>query len=152
MRTKGSNVHSRDSQALKEISYEQPDINLLRARLLSDGGNYDRALAQLVGKSNSDFKSLMHKIEFNYRLGRIYDLSSKFDLALKHYQLAIDLGKSQPYSFASNSALRSGVIYEKNKNIVRAKQFYNLAIDMKNHDYENSIENRAKEGLRRLAQ
>jgi hypothetical protein len=152
VRTRGSNIHSRDGQALKEISYEQPDINLLRARLLSDGGNYDKALAQLVGKSNSDFKSLVHKIEFNYRLGRIYDLGSKFDQALKHYQVAIDLGKSQPYSFASNSALRSGVIYEKNKNIVRAKQFFNLAISMKNHDYENSIENRAKEGLRRLVQ
>jgi len=150
--TKGSNVHSRDAQALKEISYEQPDINLLKARLLSDGGNYDKALVQLVGKSNSDFKSLMHKIEFNYRLGRIYDLSSKLDLALKHYQVAIDLGKSQPYSFASNSALRSGVIYEKNKNIARAKQFFNLAISMKNHDYENSIENRAKEGLKRLVE
>jgi tetratricopeptide (TPR) repeat protein len=92
----------------------------------------------------------MHQIEFNYRMGRIYDLSSKFDQALKHYQVAIDLGKNQPYSFAANSALRSGIIYEKNKNFVRAKQFYTLAISMKDHDYENSIENRAKEGLKRI--
>jgi predicted negative regulator of RcsB-dependent stress response len=150
VKTKGNNSHNRDIQALKEVNYGIPDINLLKSKLLSDGGNYDKALAQLLGKSTSDFKSLMHQIEFNYRIGRIYDLSSKFDQALKYYQVAIDLGKNQAYSFAANSALRSGIIYEKNKNFIRAKQFYTLAINMKDHDYENSIENRAKEGLKRI--
>lgn len=150
VKTKGFNSHNRDVQALKEVNYGVPDLNLLKAKLLCDGGNYDRALAQLTGKSTSDFKSLMYKTEFNYRLGRIYDLSSKNEQALKYYQVAIDLGKGQPYSFAANSALRSAIIYEKSKNFVRAKQYFNLAINMKDHDYENSIENRAKEGLKRI--
>lgn len=150
VKTKGYSVHNRDVQALKEVNYVMPDINLLKAKLLSDGGYYDRAISQLTGKKTSDFKSLMHQIEFNYRIGRLYDLTSKYDQALKHYQIAIDLGKKQSYSFAANSALRSGIIYEKNKNPVRAKQFFNLSISMKDHDYENSIENRAKEGLKRL--
>jgi predicted negative regulator of RcsB-dependent stress response len=150
VKTKGYNLHNRDIQALKELDYVVPDINLLKAKLLTDGGNYDKAFAQLLGKNTSDFKNLMHKIEFNYRMGRIYDLMSKPDQALKFYLVAIDLGKNQPYSFAANSAFRSGIIYEKNKNLPRAKQFFNLAINMKNHDYENSIENRAKEGLKRI--
>lgn len=150
VKSKGFDNHNRDAQALKEINYGIPDLNLLKARLLSDGGNYEKALAQLLGKKTADFKSLMHQIEFNYRLGRIYDLSAKPELALKHYQIAIDLGKNEVYSFAANASLRSGIIYEKSKNLVRAKQFYNLAINMKGHDYENSIENRAKEGLKRI--
>lgn len=150
VKTRGFNSHNRDVQALKEVNYGVPDINLLKAKLLCDGGNYDKALSQLIGKSTSDFKTLMYKTEFNYRLGRIYDLSSKYDQALKYYQVAIDLGKSQPYSFAANSALRSGIIHEKTKNFTRAKQYFNLAINMKDHDYENSIENRAKEGLKRI--
>jgi predicted negative regulator of RcsB-dependent stress response len=150
VKTKGFIENNRDIQALKEVKYGIPNLNLLRARLLFDGGNYEKALAQLSNKSTQSFKTLMHQIEFNYRMGRIYDLILRYDQALKYYQVAIDLGKLQPYSFAANSALRSGIIYEKNKNIGRAKHYFNLAISMKNHDYENSIENRAKEGLKRL--
>jgi tetratricopeptide (TPR) repeat protein len=147
---KGYELSGRDKQAIREVEYGIPDISLLKARLLSDGGNYERALSQLSGKTIDDFKNLMYRIEFNYRMGRIYDLTSKVELALKYYQKAIDLGKDEPYSFAANSALRSGIIYERNKNKIQAKQYYNVAINMKDHDYENSIENRAKEGLKRL--
>ncbi|SDM25475.1 hypothetical protein SAMN05421813_108112 [Daejeonella rubra] len=150
VKQKGYEFSGRDKQAMREVNYGIPDIGLLKARLLSDGGNYERAMSQLSGKTTNDFKNLMYKIEFNYRMGRIYDLTSKNELALKYYQKAIDLGKNEPYYFASNSALRSGMIYEMNKNKIRAKQFYNVAINMKDHDYENSIENRAKEGLKRV--
>lgn len=150
VKQKGDELHGRDKQAMREVGYGIPDISLLKARLLSDGGNYEKALSQLSGKTTEDFKTLMYKIEFNYRMGRICDLTSKDELALKYYQKAIDLGKNEPYSFAANSALRSGIIYEKNKNKARAKQYYNVAINMKDHDYENSIENRAKEGLKRV--
>lgn len=150
VKQKGYEYSSRDKQAMREVIYSMPDINLLKARLLFDGGNYEKALSQISGKTTEDFKNLMYKIEFNYRMGRIYDLTSKDELALKYYQAAIELGKNEPYSFASNSALRSGIICERNKNKVRAKQYYNAAINMKDHDYENSIENRAKEGLKRL--
>jgi tetratricopeptide (TPR) repeat protein len=150
VKQKGYELSGRDKQAMREVEYGIPDISLLKARLLSDGGSYERALSQLSEKTTEDFKNLMYKIEFNYRMGRIYDLTSKDDLALKYYQKAIDLGKEEPYSFASNAALRSGMIYEKNKNKIRSKQYYNVAINMKDHDYENSIENRAKEGLKRL--
>jgi len=150
VKQKGYEFSGRDKQAMREVNYGIPDISLLKARLLSDGGNYERAISQLSGKTTNDFKNLMYKIEFNYRMGRIYDLTSKDELALKYYQKAIDLGKNEPYYFSSNSALRSGMIYEMNKNKIRAKQFYNIAINMKDHDYENSIENSAKEGLKRL--
>ncbi|WP_276364391.1 tetratricopeptide repeat protein [Daejeonella sp. H1SJ63] len=150
VKEKGYDIDWRDVQAIREVNYPAPDISLLKARLLSDGGNYERALSQLSGKSTEDFKLFRDKIEFNYRLGRIYDLSSREEQALKYYQQAIDLGKNEPYSFASNAALWSGMIYENIKNKNRAKIYFNLAINMKDHDFENSIEHRAKEGLKRL--
>jgi len=150
VREKGYEMDWRDVQAIREVNYEAPDISLLKARLLSDGGNYERALSQLSGKSTEDFKLFRDKIEFNYRLGRIYDLSSREEQALKYYQRAIDLGKNEPYSFAANAALFSGIIYERIKNNNKAKIYYNVAINMKGHDFENSIEHRSKEGLKRL--
>lgn len=150
VREKGYEIDWRDVQAIREINYPVPDVSLLKARLLSDGGNYERALSQLSGKSTEDFKLFRDRIEFNYRLGRIYDLSSREELALKYYQRAIDLGKNEPYSFAANAALWSGMIYERLKNKSKAKIYYNIAINMKGHDYENSIEHRSKEGLKRL--
>jgi hypothetical protein len=40
--------------------------------------------------------------------------------------------------------------YLREINKAQAKQYVNIAINMKDHDYENSVENRAKEGLKRL--
>lgn len=150
VKEKGYTMDWRDEQAIREVNYPAPDISLLKARLLSDGGNYERALSQLSGKGTEDFRLLRDKIEFNYRLGRIYDLSSREEQALRYYQKAIELGKNEPYSFAANAALWSGIIYEKVKNMSKAKVCYNTAINMKNHDFESSIEHKAKDGLKRI--
>jgi hypothetical protein len=150
VRQKGYDLDGRDRQAVREVNYPIPDISLLRARLLYDGGNYEKALSQLSGKDTEDFKLLRDKIEYNYRLGRIYDLSLRDDLALKYYQLALDLGKNEHYYFASNAAVRMTAVNEKKRDVQKAKYYYNTAINMEDHDYENSIENKAKEGLKRL--
>ncbi len=57
---------------------------------------------------------------------------------------------SLQYYFAANAALQMGKVYEKRKNIVKAKEAFNTAISMKNHEYESSIESQAKAGLKRL--
>jgi predicted negative regulator of RcsB-dependent stress response len=150
VRVKGYDYHDRDKQALKEAGYPAPDKDLLKARLLFDGGYYDAALKELADKKSDDFKLLRDKIEYTYRLGRIYDAKDRDDVAVKFYQYAINMGSKQQYYFASNAALRIGVIYEKKKDAAKARQYFNTAISMKDHDYENSIENKAKEGLRRL--
>lgn len=151
VKTKGHAIHEKDKQALREANDPAPHPELLKARLLFDGGLYDRALDELKDRKAGDFKLLRDKIEFCYRLGRIYDEDSRDDLAIKFYQYAIDLGKGERYYFASNAAYRIGSIYEKKKNYPRAKQYYTMAIDMEDHDYERSIEARGKEGLSRIS-
>ena len=152
VKTQGSLYDEKDKQALKEANDVAPDINLLKARFYFDGGYYPKALAQLMSKSVSDFKLKRDQIEFDYRLGRIYDESGRDTDAIVHYQKAISAGKLTTYYFAANAALSIGSIYEKKNDKAKASSFYKQAIAMKNHEYENSIEMKARDGLRRLGE
>ncbi|WP_316807451.1 tetratricopeptide repeat protein [Pedobacter agri] len=146
----GYTYNEKDKQAKNEASAAPPSIDLLRARLLYDGGYLSKALQQLSDKNTSDFASDRDKTEFNYRLGRICDDQGKDDQALAAYQATINQGKTLKYYFAANAALQMGKVYEKRKNTAKAKEAFNTAISMKNHEYESSIESQAKAGLKRL--
>jgi len=150
VRFKGYSSNEKDKQALKEANDVRPDVGLLRARLYFDGGYYDRALAELKDRQDSNFKLLRDRIEFNYRLGRIYDLMTKYNDAIVYYQRAINLGSGTSYYFASNAALSMGIIYEYIKDYNQAANYYNQAIAMKNHEYKKSVDTQAKQGLDRI--
>nr|WP_294896517.1 tetratricopeptide repeat protein [uncultured Pedobacter sp.] len=150
VKTQGDLYDEKDKQALKEANDPAPDINLLKARFQFDGGYFSQALNTLAGKDIADFKSKRDQIEFYYRLGRIYDELSRDNEAIAYYQQAINMGKQTSYYFASNAALCIGHIYENKHDKARAVSFYKQAIAMKDHEYENSIESKAKEGLKRL--
>jgi len=146
----GYTYNEKDKQAQNEAAGPTPAVNLLKARLLFDGGYLTKALQTLGADNASDYSSDKDKTEYNYRLGRIYDDLGKDDLALTSYQATINQGKNLKYYFAANAALQMGKIYEKRKNTAKAKEAFNIAIAMKNHEYESSIESQAKAGLRRL--
>lgn len=146
----GYTYNEKDKQAQNEASAPAPAIDLLKARLLFDGGYLAKAGQLLDDKKTVDYSSDKDKTEFNYRLGRIYDELGKDNEALAHYQAAITQGRNLKYYFAANAALQTGKIYEKKNNKAKAKEAFNTAISMKNHEYENSIESQAKVGLRRI--
>jgi len=146
----GYTYNEKDKQALNEASAPAPPVDLLKARLLYDGGYLTKAVQLLDDKKSADYNTDKDKTDFNYRMGRIYDDLGKDDQALIFYQAAITQGKSLKYYFASNAALQMGKVYEKKGNKAKAKEAFNIAISMKNHEYENSIESQAKMGLRRV--
>ena len=146
----GYSYMDKDKQAKNDATADAPNLDLLQARLLFDGGYLSRALQVLADKNTASFDLNRDKIEFNYRLGRILDDLGKDDQALAAYQSTINLGRNQKYYFAANAAIQTGKIYEKRKNTAKAKEAFNLAISMKNHEYENSIESQAKAGLKRI--
>lgn len=150
VKTKGYTTDEKDKQALKEANDLRPDTQLLRARFYFDGGYYAKALAQIKDKEAQDLKNLRDKIELYYRLGRIYDRMDMFNEAIANYQKTIDIGKNETYYSAANAALFSGMLYEQRKDKTKAAYFYNLALKMRNHEYQNSIDTQAKEGLQRL--
>jgi len=150
VKTKGYQFNDKDKQALTEAGNPTPNIDLLKARLLFDGGFYEKALKLLQDKNPNSLTQVQDKTEYYYRLGRVYDALDKDDEALRNYQLTINAGKGTPYYYAPTAAVKIGNIYERQKNKAEAVHYYNMAIAFKNHQYENSIEQKAKEGLKRL--
>ena len=146
----GYTYNEKDKQAKNEASAPAPSIDLLKARLLFDGGYLSKAAQLLDDKKASDYTTDKDKTDFNYRTGRIYDDLGKDDQALSFYQAAVTTGRNLKYYFASNAALQMGKVYEKKGNKTKAKEAFNTAISMKNHEYENSIESQAKAGIKRL--
>lgn len=147
----GYTYQSRDEQALNEANAPKPNLFLLKARLLFDGGYYNKALTMLVNNEAEDFATLKDKTEYFYRLGRINDELGKEDIALNNYQNAINLGKNLKYYFAAKAAIQMGKIYERKNSPTKAKLSYSIALNMKDHEYENTIEKEAKEGLKTIS-
>jgi hypothetical protein len=146
----GYTYHERDKQAVNEANGPAPNKELLKARVLFDGGYFTKALSILSDEKMQDFSSTKDKVEFNYRLGRINDALGKDDVALTNYQNTINTGKSLKYYYAAKSAVQMGKIYESKRNFAKAKLYFDTAIAMSGHEQENSIENEAKQGLRRM--
>jgi hypothetical protein len=150
VRSKGTATDEKDKQALKEANDAKPNINLLKARFYFDGGFYNNALVQLKAVDINDLNNLRDKTELYYRLGRTYDMLNNFDGALTNYQRTINMGRNESYYFAANSALNLGMIFEQRKDYKKAADYYNMALQVKSHEYQNSIDTQAKEGLARL--
>jgi tetratricopeptide (TPR) repeat protein len=148
--SKGVAHSESDKNALRDAqSGSWPNKLLIQARLLSDGGYAREALKALEGKSSSDFPVESDKLEFTYRLGRIYDELGREDDAIQAYLVAIKIGEHRQEYFASRAAWQIGFIYERRGNKGMAIAFYQRCIDMPDHEYKNSLDQRAKAGIAR---
>ncbi|HWB25283.1 MAG TPA: tetratricopeptide repeat protein [Chitinophagaceae bacterium] len=146
----GNTATDADKQANRDAkSGVFPNILLLKARVLSDGGYNTEALRVLAGKSSNDFSSPEDKLEFVYRLGRIYDDMNNFDSAIKAYNITINIGKNRTEYYAARAALQVGLIYEKLGKKDAAIAYYQKCLNMDDHEYKDSIDQKAKAGIAR---
>lgn len=148
----GTAVVDEDKQALSEArKKEAPNITLLRARFLFDGGYYDRAIHELLDRTLKEFiftkKDLL---EYTYRMGRIYHETANFPKAFQYYNQTIKLGSGQPWYYAANAALQIGLINENAGNMRGAEKYYQLCLSMHYEEYKNSLSQKAKAGLKRV--
>ncbi|MFN8286058.1 MAG: hypothetical protein U0V74_04855 [Chitinophagales bacterium] len=147
----GSSMVDADKQAQKEAeSNKLPNINLLKARLLFDGGYYTRAYYIMRAFKEADFATDEEKTEYFYRLGRVNQQMNKDEDALICYKQTINKGSKLPRYFAANAAYESGVILEGLGQIDKAKEYYRLSMTYENHEYKNGIDQKAKAALNRL--
>lgn len=147
---KGSTDTDADKQANKDAkSARWPNVILLKARLISDGGYNTQALAMLNGKTIQDFPLIEDQLEFTYRIARIYDDLHNDDIAIKNYLNAIAIGENRTEYYASRAALQIGLIYEKQGNKTLAVQYYKKCLSMDDHEYKDSIDQKAKAGVAR---
>ncbi len=140
-----------DKNALKEAkSGIAPNGDLLRGRLLFDGGYFQKAYNYLSPKNESNFTEQSEKLEFNYRLGRILQMLKKPNEAIIYFDKTIQSGKDTRYYFACNAALQMGIIYEENGNKTKARDYYNYCLALNPDDYADGLHSKAKAGLGRL--
>ena len=98
----------------------------------------------------SSFSSLQNKkLEFSYRVGRIYDDVGRDSEAVKMYLLAIQLGQNRTEYYAARAALQIGWIYEHQGRKDLAIKYYQQCMDMEDHDYKDSLDQKAKSGIAR---
>jgi len=103
---------------------------LLKARLLSDGGYFEEAMGIMDAIDPGQLGELAYKLEYHYRLGRIYQLSGRIEMAIPELTRAFDEGKSAPYTFATRAALNLGKIYEMKNENSNALVWYERCIDI----------------------
>jgi tetratricopeptide (TPR) repeat protein len=140
-----------DKQALAEAeSSRPPDVRLLRARLLFDGGYYKQAGDLLAIMTPDDFSDPKDKLEFIYRRARIYHLKGQEPMAISTYRQVIDAGVAGPWYFAANSALNLGLIHEQKGDFSQAEYYFRKCLALKYSEYKSSISQKARAGLNRL--
>ncbi|MEO0338967.1 MAG: tetratricopeptide repeat protein, partial [Bacteroidota bacterium] len=147
----GSSEIGRDKDAFyaSQLGFT-PDVVLVKARLLFDGGYYEQALEQLLPFEERNFSSIYEKLEWQYRLARIWHELGKVPQALEAYQEVYLRGKQQAYYFSCNAALQIGRIKEDQQDWTGARTYYKACLNLKPEIYRNSLHLAAKAGLQRI--
>ena len=126
---------------------QRPHADLLKARLLFDGGYFDRAKKVL-----NDVKPMEDpymKLELNYRKGRVYQALGDFKNALELFgEVMQKEGHSGSYMVA-NAALQSGMINEEQGEYKKAYDFYQKCLESRSETYRTSLHQKARAGMAR---
>jgi len=149
--TMGKNLTEADRQAFLEAS-DTAALNplLLSARLLSDGGYYDKSIELLTGPARSSLRTARDSLEFFYRLGRLYQKKGDRANAIAQYRQVIKQGAGQQYYFIVNAMLQMGIIAEEEGRYHEAENYYHSCLVIEKVQYRRSIDQKAKAGLDRV--
>lgn len=139
----GSDFTDDDKQANDEaLSNGVPNVSLLKARLLFDGGDFHESLSILTENLLKSL-SLKEKLEFYYRKARCLQLLNDTESAILNFERTIAIGERLPYYFAAASAYQLGVIYNQQGNTPLAKTCFKKVSRFPNHAYKISLDMKA---------
>lgn len=147
----GNSFIGQDKDAQREADTKFiPNVDLIKARLLFDGGYYHQA-DSILNTMNDLHLSEDQKIEQVYRRARIAHQMNNAKRAKQYYFKTIERGSKSPRYFAGNSALKLGELYESDSNYSEAVFYYKVCLDLDFEEYESGIHSKAKAGLRRIS-
>jgi len=140
-----------DKQALNEAATERmPDPDLLRVRLLFDGGYYDQCLEKcerliLSGKyhDQEDGELLYRKARCEQRMGRISP-------AITGFLGVIERADRIRSYIVPNAAMQLGNLYKKTGQFDLARKYYNVCLDLNKYGYREGINRQAQVALKEL--
>lgn len=129
---------------------ELPDKTLLQARLLFDGGYFQRAHQLIANQANRYAGTPKWSLEYHYRMGRIAHKQGKMQDAVRFYRQTIENGMQTPWYFSCGAALYLGLLYEQQKDFAKAKSAYEQCLSIKPEEYAGGLHAQAKAGLGRI--
>ncbi len=151
---KGELNNFADRSAMNEMEHAKsgviPNLSLLQARLLFDGGYYDKAYNILKKCDEKSLKIEEHQLEYTYRMARILHLMRKNEEALAAYTEVYEKGSKKPYYYACSAALKMGEIWEVRKEPTKAIDAYKKCLKEKPDQYKASLHAEAKANLAAL--
>ena len=149
--TEGQALIDDDKQAAKEANKNLlPNPTLLKARILFDGGYYQKAYQILITSSDQFYNDKSLQLEYYYRLARITQALKNYPESIQYYHQAIMADQNQDSYMSCNAALNLGIIYESQKDFVRAKRYFVHCLEMTPDEYQTSLHQKAKTGLNRI--
>jgi tetratricopeptide (TPR) repeat protein len=148
---RGSATTDEDKQALREAEYHQtPHPALLRARLSFDGGYHQKALDVLSDDLYKTLGQHLHRLEFLYRKGRVFQARRQFAEALHYFHLAINMGRYDTAYYACSAALQCGLIHERLGHKAEAATYYDMCLEFAPETYASGLHQEARIGLNRI--
>ena len=147
----GEHLIDEDKQAEEDVKNNTPlNIQLLKSRLLFDGGYYSLALRHLKEitfsniESNKDFC-----LEYYYRIARI-NQKLKDTNVIEYFSKVLMFENLSNLYYHPMSTLQIGIEYEKRGENDKAVIFYKKTLNYSSFNYENGIKKSAKSGIDRI--
>ncbi len=145
----GYAIVDEDKSAKQEgLGATVPHVGLLKVRLLSDGGYYERALEQME-KADVGFDEGQH-IEWLYRKARLYQQTKRIGKALELFDVLLQQWSDNPSYMICNAALQSAILYEQRGSAEQAQHYFELCLKKNPNQYKTGLHQKAKAGLVRL--
>jgi tetratricopeptide (TPR) repeat protein len=150
-RENGSDMNERDREALYDASLDYfPDVNLVKARLLLEGGYLEKFNLAIKDYESNARDLLPYVLEYSFLKARYDALQLNNIDAKAGFKKVIALGDDEDYYFASEAALRLGNIYLQEGDVDLAKVYYEKSLKLYKSNYYEYIEDKAVKALRNL--
>ena len=148
---KGYTVVSTDESALRNaLDGVKPHPELLRARMLFDGGYHQRAYERLAAIDRTALPTERLRVEALYRTGRALQELRQYPEALTIYEQVIAEGSALPWYYACRAAIERGHIYEAMGQRQSARRAFERALAIKPDEHKTGLHQMAKAGVGRV--
>ena len=150
----GERLIDEDRQAEDDVKNKiLVNTNLLKSRLLFDGGYYKETLDYL---SNININDINHHqefiLEYYYRISRSnQELSASTTIkVIDLFSKVLSIDNPSNLYYHPMSTLQIGLEYEKSGDNDKAIKFFKKTLSYKDFNYENGIKKSAKAGINRI--
>lgn len=131
-------------------SGDLPDSVLMLARLQFDGGYFAEAEKTLSG-INFDAKDEKFRLEYQYRMARIFQAQEKWDDAERSYKKMLLIHADKDSYLPANACIQLGDMALLKEDSVGARRWYEQAMAYRGHPYSYSISNKAKIKINKIS-